>query len=283
MISFLVVNWNGGEVFKRSLLSIKTMMENSSHEYEIVIVDNASADLDEDWIKTNIPYAHIHRNKHNAMFAEATNQSIAFSKGELLCIINNDIIFQDACIDKLMAGLAAFQCDLVVPKMRNPDGSVQKSIRNFPTLTNIIYTSTGLHKIDKKKDSWLLGSFNYDKASQVEQPMFSAMLMPRKTWEKVGDMDERFPLLFNDVDWFKRFNNLNLKAYYIPDAVVTHVHGMSVNKNKVKKVYQSTLSMYDYFTKHGNKGFMYRTGVAAVAAFTFMGRLVSELLIKPLR
>ena len=96
-------------------------------------------------------------------------------------------------------------------------------------------------------------------------------------------MDEDFPMLFNDVDWFKRFHFLGLQAYYIPGAILTHVHGMSVNKEKVKKVYLSTLGLYRYFIKHGTNNLQYRLGALGVAVFTFTGRIISELIIKPWR
>jgi len=258
-------------------------MENSILNYEIIVVDNASEDLDEEWIKRNISNLSIHKNSRNTMFAEGTNLSVALSAGDLLCIINNDIIFHPGCIDTLRDALTRYNCDLVVPKMINPDGTVQKSISGFPSLKGIVSASLGLDRISKKMDTWLLHRFDYNTPSQVKQPMFAAMLMPRDTWMRVGNMDENFPLLFNDVDWFKRFTSIGLKAYYVPDAIVTHVHGMSVNKKKIKKLYLSTVGMYRYFEKHGRKNLVYQSAVMLVAAFTFIGRLASEYIIKPLR
>lgn len=280
MISYLVVNWNGGEIFKKSLLSIQTMMEGSAHNYEIIIVDNASADFDEEWIRKNIAGVLIEKNEVNVMFARGTNQSIKLVSGELLCIINNDIIFHPGCIENLIKGLERNKCDLVVPKMLNPDGTVQKSIRNFPTLAGIMASAIGIDRLNRKFDTWLLHNFDYNKFSFVQQPMFSAILLPKDTWKTVGDMDENFPILFNDVDWFKRFINIGLKACFIPDAVVTHVHGMSVNKRRFKKVYNSTCGMYRYFIKHGDRNLIFKPSLFFVLGTTFAGRLFSEFFIK---
>jgi N-acetylglucosaminyl-diphospho-decaprenol L-rhamnosyltransferase len=283
MISFLIVNWNGGEVFKRCLLSIQQMMLSLPRDYEIIVVDNASADLDVDWLSLNVPHLKLFKNSENELFAKGTNQTVAAASGELLCIINNDIIFHDGCISELVNALEKYECDVVVPKMLNPDGSIQRSIRNFPTLTGVLASAVGLDRLGSTTDKWLLHRFNYNHPSPVQQPMFSAMLLPIDTWNKVGDLDEDFPILFNDVDWFKRFSEKRLKAYYVPAAVVTHVHGMSVNRNKVKKVYTSTIGMYRYFKKHGSSGLLHRSLLLFVLVFTFFGRLISELLIKRFR
>jgi GT2 family glycosyltransferase len=277
------VNWNGGEVFKKSLLSIQQIHKKLAQDYEIIVVDNASTDLDEEWISQNIRNISVHKNSSNTMFAKGTNLSVALSSGDLLCIINNDIIFHSDCINTLIEALEKYDCQLVVPKMLNANGTVQKSISGFPSLKGILGAAIGLNRISSKADTWLLHHFDYNTPSPVKQPMFAAMLMPRDTWLRVGIMDESFPLLFNDVDWFKRFADLGFKAYYVPDAVVTHVHGMSVNKKKLKKIYMSTVGMHRYFKKHGRKNWMYRAAVVLVAVFTFMGRLASEFIIKPVR
>lgn len=51
MVSFLIVNRNGGEVFKKEIESIiENVKEAKIKEYEIVVVDNASTD-DTSWLK----------------------------------------------------------------------------------------------------------------------------------------------------------------------------------------------------------------------------------------
>ncbi len=254
MISFLIVNWNGGDIFKQCICSIeKNIIQAGIKKYEIVVVDNHSSDFDQEWLlfKKNIRFT---RNQTNLQFATGTNQCVDYSTGDILFFLNNDVILGDNCLSALLICLKSGRADAVVPKLLYPNGDIQYSIRGFPTLFNILTASIGLHLFVKRLDTWLLRSFDYSRKQHVDQPMFSAVLMNRVTWDRVGRMDGKFPLLFNDVDWFFRFHRRKLKCLYLPEAEAIHIHGMSVNKNMFKKIIRSVASMICYFKKHKHLG-----------------------------
>jgi GT2 family glycosyltransferase len=52
--------------------------------------------------------------------------------------------------------------------------------------------------------------------------MGSALLTRREAWQKVGLLDERFFLYFEDVDWSKRFWENGYKVAYLPGAIMYH-------------------------------------------------------------
>jgi GT2 family glycosyltransferase len=279
MISFLIVNWNGGETFKRCIHSVeKNIAQARLKDYEIVVVDNKSYDLDASWLLSK-KYVRFHQNERNTGFASGTNKSVEMSNGDYLFFLNNDVILNDGSLLTLLENLYHREVDAVVPKMVYPDGRLQYSIRGFPTITNVLLASLGMHLLIKKADTWFLRSFNYLRKQKVEQPMFSALMVKREVWNRVGKMDERLPLLFNDVDWFHRFREHNLNCFFIPDATVTHFHGMSVNKHQFKKIFMSVKSMVLYLKKYNDFGF-YRTNcLYAVAVISIITRTLREILI----
>lgn len=279
MISFLIVNWNGGEIFKNCICSIeKNITQAGIKDYEIVVVDNNSYDLDESWLLSK-NYIRLHKNKSNTGFAAGTNTCVEMSKGSHLFFLNNDVILNEGSLLRLLDNLYPHQVNAVVPKMLYPDGRLQYSIRGFPTIANVLFASVGLHLIIKKADTWFLRNFDYKKKQTVEQPMFSALMLKRETWDRVGKMDEKLPLLFNDVDWFHRFHKLKMNCFFIPDATVTHVHGMSVNKHQFKKIFMSVKSMVLYLKKYNNFGFYGSICLYAVAVITIKTRILREILI----
>jgi len=99
-------------------------------------------------------------------------------------------------------------------------------------------------------------------------------------FDKVGDLDEEFPLLFNDVDWFYRFRKLNGTCIYLPNAKAFHIHGMSVNKNSFFKVYQSTNSLFRYFKKNIDLGIIKKMVLVILCFYTFIVRLILSYMIK---
>jgi GT2 family glycosyltransferase len=257
MISFLIVNWNGGSVFKKCIKSIYAELQNSKvRHFEIVVVDNNSNNLDLSWLNSCKNLTLI-RNAKNELFAKATNQSVDASVGEILFILNNDIILKNGCLNALLDELSSSEVDAVVPKLIYPNGKTQKSVVGLPALVDIFYAAFGINYLNKRFNAWLGGLFDFDKRQNVlGQPAFSALLIKRSAWQRVGPLDENFPLLWNDTDWFFRFQKLGMKCVYTPIAQAEHIHGMSVNRNRIKKVIASTRSMRRYFIKnHKTRGF----------------------------
>jgi len=273
VISFAIVNWNGGNVFRQSISSIIAEAEREQLSYEIVVVDNGSTDDSFEWLD-RIPNVRLYRNGSNRMFSKATNQSVRLAKGSTLIILNNDVVLVSGCLEKLIP--ASNQADAAVPRLINPDGTQQLSIRGIPGLIDVLAEAMGLGAFLSSADRWIKRRFKYDIKQFVEQPMFSAIIMRRETWSQVGDLDTGMPLLFNDVDWFRRFQRLAMKCLYVPDAHAVHFHGMSVNRNRFRRIVSSTVGLTRYFQK--DKSPYWMPVVLLVATLTFWGRIVVELL-----
>jgi len=278
-ISFLIVNWNGGEVLKTCINSILVNLGNTNTiNYEIIVVDNDSDQFDEYFLKSIIGIRLIKLEK-NYGFAYATNISVENSKGDILFILNNDVILDKECLSHLLNEMAATNYDAFVPQMFYPDNSPQKTIRGLPTVLDIFYATVGLNFFTEKHDKLFMHHFDYTKKQIVQQPMFSALLIKRKIWDEVGMLDEQFPLLFNDVDWFFRFEKKGKKCLYVPFAKAVHIHGMSVNKRPFKKVLISTTSMYRYFKKNHKNNIFEKFLLIFVCAFSFVTRIIKEFLM----
>jgi GT2 family glycosyltransferase len=56
-------------------------------------------------------------------------------------------------------------------------------------------------------------------------------------WREVGELDEQFPLFFNDADWFRRFHAMSKwDCLYGPFHTCYHVHGMSTGRRPFRQV-----------------------------------------------
>jgi len=114
------------------------------------------------------------------------------------------------------------EAGVVGARLLNPDGSIQPSIYHFPTI------------LGAKKEFWLGWRGSYEKYPltglhpvRVEAVTGAAMLIPRKTIEKVGLLDEQYFLYFEDLDYSRRVKCAGLEVYYLPSAEVIHHHGES--------------------------------------------------------
>jgi GT2 family glycosyltransferase len=80
--------------------------------------------------------------------------------------------------------------------------------------------------------------------------MTSCFLLTRAAYEKVGPMDERFPLYFNDVDWCLRAQNKGISIWYTPDAVAIHGYGGTTKKVRKAAIWESHRALLRLWSKH---------------------------------
>ena len=55
--------------------------------------------------------------------------------------------------------------------------------------------------------------------------MGSALLLRRDNLEKIGPMDDRYFMYFEDVDWCRRFIDAGYEVVYFPKSALFHYHG----------------------------------------------------------
>lgn len=228
-LSIIIVNFNTKELLKKCLESIFRVKEHESGrvEMEIIVVDNGSTDGSVEAIEARYKDIKILRNEENLGFAKANNQGIKISKGDYILLLNSDTEVRSGALDKLVqfaekhpdAGVAG-------ARLLNPDGSIQPSVYHFPTIWRAI-AEYWLGKRGVYEKYALTGALTGTDPVSVEAVTGAAMLIPRKTIEKVGLLDERYFLYFEDLDFCRRARETGLKIYYLPSAEVIHHHGKS--------------------------------------------------------
>jgi hypothetical protein len=97
---------------------------------------------------------------------------------------------------------------------------------------------------------WKMKYFDYSNDSDVNQPMAAALMVKKSVFDKIGPMDERFAMFFNDVDLCKRIIDSGLKIRFIKGAEVIHKKGASVYKNRAKMIKIWGNDCIEYFKKH---------------------------------
>jgi GT2 family glycosyltransferase len=135
----------------------------------------------------------------------------------------------------------------------NPDGSPQRSVRGFPTPASVAVEALGLSRIfpgARRLSAYRMPWFDYDQEAEVDQPMGTFLLIPRKTLDDVGLLDERFPIFFNEVDWCYRARRKGWKIVYWPGIEVVHYGGGSTKQVRAKMAWESRRGLLDFYRKH---------------------------------
>jgi len=214
------------------------------------VVDNVSQDDSCRTIKEKFPHVTLIQNKKNYYFAMPTNLGIKKSSGDFLFLLNNDALLEVNTLKILMDKLKDDpKIGAVCPQLLYPNGAIQPSCRRFPTFNNLMAAGLRLD-IFFKKNSWKMTDWDHLTPQFVEQPMMSALLIRRSCWQDVGELDERFPLYFNDVDWCYRAALKGWKIYFEPAAKATHFEAWTGKRLGSRQAFFSMQGMYRYFRKH---------------------------------
>jgi GT2 family glycosyltransferase len=194
------------------------------------------------------------KNTGNFGFARAVNTGIRVSRGKYVYILNQDLRFRPGSTRVLLERLQTEpHLGMIGPKFVGFDGTIQRSARCLPGFRHVLYDALLLARLLPKHRefaSWRMGWFDHETETYVEQPLGSAMLIPREMIEKVGFLDERFPIFFNDVDFCRRLKDAGYNALYCPSAVVEHHHGASTRVRPIAMLIESHRSMYRYLAKY---------------------------------
>ncbi|MEO0019718.1 MAG: glycosyltransferase family 2 protein [candidate division WOR-3 bacterium] len=249
-VSIIIVTYNSAEDIKACLGSIRC-----SSDFETIVIDNASRDKTREILLSySAPHLKLILNEKNLGYACANNQGAAASQGEYLLFLNPDTIIRDDALDRMVEFLDKNPLvAAVAPRLLNPDGTKQLSIRSFPTFSSVLWEMTGLPRIFpkfKKIGKWRLRYFDYDKFQYVEQPMASCLLIRRTVFTELGGFDETFPIFYNDVDLSYRLYQKGGRTAYLPEARVYHKLGASTGQIKPKMVYEAHRSLFRFLKKY---------------------------------
>src|SRR5262249_48362042 len=122
---------------------------------------------------------------------------------------------------------------VVGPRLRNLDGSLQRSVRGFPTLWRLSTEYLFLRKLAPRSDAlnaFYAGGFEHERVGEADFLMAACLLVRRSATEKVGLFDERYFMFSEEVDWCYRFRQAGWSVVFLPEAEVFHVGGASWKK-----------------------------------------------------
>lgn len=250
-ISVIIVTWNSQEDIKPCLDSLFKQ----GFKSEVIVIDNNSRDGTVAILRAYGQKMLLVSNSINKGFAEATNQGLSISTGDYVLLLNPDTILQPRTIETMLSFMNANpEVGALGPQLLNPDGSIQPSCREFPRPLHFLWEFSGLSKLFPYHNvfgSWRMGYFDHQSQKEVDQPMGACLMLRRSAIDQIGHMDsQNFPMFFNEVDLCFRLRQKGWKIYFLPQARVTHLQGVSIKKARLSMTVSSHRSLSAFFGKH---------------------------------
>lgn len=225
-LSIIIVNYGSGRLVKACVDSIRRSPPQG--DYEIIVVDNASPDDSQELLATEVPGIRFVPLKENLGYAAGVNIGIQHAWGELLLILNPDIIVLDGALHTLLQFAREHpRAAVVAGQLINPNGSVQDSCFRFYTPFTILARRTPLGVLPfgrRHLENIFLAGVDHANARPVDWVLGACMLVRRAAVAEVGLMDERFFLYFEDMDWCRRFWEAGHEVWYVPAARFAHYY-----------------------------------------------------------
>jgi N-acetylglucosaminyl-diphospho-decaprenol L-rhamnosyltransferase len=240
-----------------------------------VVVDNASTDGTVAFVLERFPEVEVVEQANLGLAAGWQRGLLEVAGARWALILNADAwLVGDALARMVAIGDAHEDVAVVAPKLLNPDGTLQRSVRGFPTRWRLATEYFYLRKLGPGTE--LLNGFygaGFDHASEreVECVMGACMLVRTSAIETVGPPDASFFLFSEEVDWCYRFAQAGWKTLFTPEARCVHVGGASHGG----RLYRDNLRGHlRFFVKHHGPEEAERVRVLLHRALRLRGRIV---------
>lgn len=104
LVSIIILNWNGRDLLANCLPSVFSACRASRLRTEVIVVDNGSSDGSAAWVKSTFPAATVNELVENVGFGEGNNIGVQHAKGEIVVLLNNDMVVDKHFLRPLIRG-----------------------------------------------------------------------------------------------------------------------------------------------------------------------------------
>ena len=197
---------------------------------ETLVVDNGSTDGTVTFVRERFPEMRLIESENRGLGA-GWNTGIRETAGTYVLLLNADAWMREGALRQL--------CDfadtrpraaVIGPRLLNPDGTLQRSVRGYPTVWRLATEYLFLRKLAPRSsalNAFYGGGFDHDQVREVEVVMGACMLLRREAIEQVGECDEDYFLFSEETDWCYRFREAGFQVVFFPGAECVHVRGAS--------------------------------------------------------
>jgi GT2 family glycosyltransferase len=219
LVSILLVNFNNNQY---TIDCLNSLMKLKYPNFEIIITDNGSTranfiklknDITQFSTKLNIK---LIRSNVKLYFAGGTNKAIKESKGEYICLLNNDTEVESDFLDIIIDYLQVHEdVGMLCPKIvyyEKPNYIWYAGAYLNPRSIYFTY-----HYGLSRKDN---GQF--DQITETAYANGAALFIRKEVIQKIGLLDEIFFMYAEEVDWNLRAREAGYKLIYFPITRVYH-------------------------------------------------------------
>ncbi len=221
---------------------------------EVVVVDNDSSDDSVD-----VATAHgaaVVELGDNRGFSAAVNAGFAATTSEIVILLNPDCRVEPGNLESISKAVGATaEAGVVGPLVVNPDGSVQRSCRRFPSIIeSVVHGFVGLFwPRNPLSVSYTMADWDHDSRRTVDWVSASAVGIRRAAFDDIGGFDPGYFMYVEDVDFCWRLWQAGWAVVFDPSGKVEHAIGTSSSGARYRLIIEHHKSMLRFEAKRRSK------------------------------
>ncbi len=275
-VTVVIVNYNGGTDLLRCLAALEGACAEDEGKIEVVIVDNGSQDGSGEIAAARYSGFKLIRAGENLGFAAGCNLGLREATGRQAMLLNPDTEVSRHAVRDLCRALDENpDWGIVGPRMLDGQGVPYAAARRFPRAFDLFCECTRLvHRFPRSKffTGYLYAPKSPVELDEVDQIEGSALMIRGDVRRKIGDLDPRFFIFFEEVDWCKRVKEAGYEIHVVQCAEVVHHRSTTMSKYYVESRIRHATSALKYFEKHHG-----RRGVRSLRRWMICALLIREL------
>lgn len=258
-VDVVVVTYRSGETIRTAIGGLA-----GKDFVRIHVVDNASGDGTAELVRS-LPVDAITLER-NGGFAHGCNVGAAAGSAPYVLFLNPDARIGEDAVRALAAALDDDDTlGIAAPRIVEPDGSLDYSLRRFPRLRSTYAQALFLHRVFPNApwvDEVIRDEETYERPGPAEWVSGACLLIRRSVLEELGGMDEGFFHYSEDMDLCARVREAGYGIRFVPEAVAEHEGGGSAPRHGLLPILAA--SRIRYANKHDSRlvALLGRAGIA---------------------
>ena len=280
-VSVVIVTYNSSEVLGDCLRSVRAT---EGAQVDVTIVDNGSADETVALVEREFDWARVIHLPQNRGLSAGINAGVRATELEYIFLLNPDTLFTRPVVGELADFMGSDSgVGAAGPKILNADGSLQYSCRRYPTMWSSLFNRSSLLTralpSNRISSDYLMTDFDHASPRDVDWLSGAALMLRRSALERVGGMDERYFMYFEDVDLCHRLHDAGYRVVYYPHVELVHHISQSSGRLANRTIVERHRAMWRYWrTYRGGNPLRDAAAGAAIA-----GRGAAQLASNSLR
>ncbi|MEG1904044.1 MAG: glycosyltransferase family 2 protein, partial [Bacteroidales bacterium] len=233
-VSVVILNWNGAELLRTYLPSV--CRYTCGDLADLVVADNGSDDDSLQVLREEFPQVKVIEMPVNRGFAEGYNIALKHIHTEYVVLLNSDVEVTEGWLEPMIAYADQY------PEV----AAIQPKIRACRRRTHFEHAGAAGGYLDRFGYPFCRGRIfdtveedlgQYDTVADIFWATGACLFTRTKDYHEAGGLDALFFAHMEEIDLCWRFHRRNKRVVCVPQSVVYHLGGATLDTENPRKTY----------------------------------------------